>query len=421
MGPLSCVSVFNLFIVMASTNEYARKIFNSPTHAEPWLVASANDILQPDNWVFLTGKVHVDYRKILNTLFTRKALGIYLRIMESISRKHYAQWLADAEKDKSPKSIMMTSRALNMETSLSVFCGQHIPHKAIVEIEEKYWLITKALQLVNFPLNVPGTNVYNACQARKIAMKWLEGAAKSCKEYIKNGGEVECMLDAWVVEINAAKEKTGKEFSDREMAMVIFSFLFASQDAMSSGVIFLFQHLADRPEMLAKVREEQLRVRGDANTPMTLEMLDEMVYLKAFVKESLRLVPPVTMVPYKAIKPFPISPDYTVPAGSMVIPSIYPSLHDPEVFPEPEKLIPERWMDPESTANNSPKSYLVFGSGPHRCIGIEYANMHMACAIGTAAILMDWDHQRTPDSDDTEMIATVFPKDGCLLSFSPRN
>jgi len=338
-----------------------------------------------------------------------------------VSRRHYAEWLVSAEKDKSPKSIMMTSRALNMETSLSVFCGKHIPPHAIAEISEKYWLITKALQLVNFPLNVPGTNVYNACQARKIAMKWLEAAANASKEYINNGGEVECMLDAWVVEINAAKEKTGKEFSDREMAMVIFSFLFASQDAMSSGIIFLFQHLADRPDMLAKVREEQLRVRGDANTPMTLEMLDEMTYLKAFVKESLRLVPPVTMVPYKATKAFPISPNYTVPAGSMVIPSIYPSLHDPEVFPEPEVLKPERWLDPESKANNSPKNFLVFGSGPHKCIGIEYANMHMACAMGTAAILMNWDHHRTSDSEDTEMIATVFPKDGCLLTFSPRN
>jgi sterol 22-desaturase len=216
--------------------------------------------------------------------------------MDSVTRKHFAQWLVDAEKDNSPKSIMMTARALNMETSLAVFCGSHIPYKAIAEINEKYWLITKSLQLVNFPLNIPGTNVYNACQARKIAMKWLESSAKSSKEHIKNGGEVECMLDAWVVEINAAKEKNGRDFSDREMAMVIFSFLFASQDAMSSGVIYLFQHLADRPEMLAKVREEQQRIRGDPNTPMTLEMLDEMVYLKAFVKESLRLVPPVTMV-----------------------------------------------------------------------------------------------------------------------------
>ncbi|KAH9846586.1 hypothetical protein C2E23DRAFT_863880, partial [Lenzites betulinus] len=74
-GALSALSVFNIFIVMASSNEYSRKILNSPTHAEPCLVYSAKQILRPDNWVFLTGKVHVDYRRVLNGLFTRKALG----------------------------------------------------------------------------------------------------------------------------------------------------------------------------------------------------------------------------------------------------------------------------------------------------------------------------------------------------------
>lgn len=82
------------FIVMASTNEYARKILNSPTHAEPCLVHSAKQVLIPENWcvyiklhnrgypsednnyrVFLTGKEHVEYRRGLNSLFTRKALG----------------------------------------------------------------------------------------------------------------------------------------------------------------------------------------------------------------------------------------------------------------------------------------------------------------------------------------------------------
>jgi hypothetical protein len=81
------------FIVMASSNEYARKILNSPQYAEPCIVASGRQILSPGNWyqfpiflclllltfihrrVFLTGKKHVDYRRPLNCLFTRKALG----------------------------------------------------------------------------------------------------------------------------------------------------------------------------------------------------------------------------------------------------------------------------------------------------------------------------------------------------------
>ncbi|KIK47971.1 hypothetical protein CY34DRAFT_73029 [Suillus luteus UH-Slu-Lm8-n1] len=420
-GALSAISVFNIFIVMASSNEYSRKILNSPAHAEPCLVHSAKQILMPDNWVFLNGKSHVEYRKVLNTLFTRKALSIYIGIQDAITRQHFSQWLVNAQKDPSPQSIMMTARNLNMITSLRVFCGNHIPEHGAIEISEKYWDITQALELVNFPLAVPGTKVYRAIQARKIAIKWLELAASKAKTAIANGCEPECMLDEWVKELEAPGYKGRKDFSDREMAMVVFSFLFASQDAMSSGLIYGFQHLADNPDILAKIREEQYRVRaGDVDKPITLEMLDQMPYLKAFVKESMRVKPPVTMVPYRTTKPFPISNDYTVPVNSMVIPSFYNSLHDPSVFPEHDKLIPDRWLDPNSSANTNPRNYLVFGSGPHKCVGIEYATMNIGLVLATASVLMNWEHHITPESDQVQIIATLFPKDGCLMKFTPR-
>jgi C-22 sterol desaturase len=111
-------------------------------------------------------------------------------------------------------------------------------------------------------------------------------------------------------------------------------------------------------------------------------------------------------VPYKTTRPFPISPTYTVPAGSMVIPSVYPSLHDPEVYPSPKEFLPNRWLDPNSSANQNPKNYLIFGSGPHKCLGIEYALMHMACVLGTASVLMDWEHVRTAESEKVLVMAT---------------
>ena len=65
-GALSAISVFNMsvlfilhsvltpsfasFIVMASSNEFSRKILNSPTYAEPCLVHSAKQILRADSW-----------------------------------------------------------------------------------------------------------------------------------------------------------------------------------------------------------------------------------------------------------------------------------------------------------------------------------------------------------------------------------
>ena len=98
-------------------------------------------------------------------------------------------------------------------------------------------------------------------------------------------------------------------------------------------------------------------------------------------------------------KAFPISDDYTVPSGSMVIASIYPSVHDPEVFPEPSKLLPERWLDPNGSANQNPKNYLIFGNGPHRCIGLEYAQMNIMIVLADAVMLMDFEHVVTPRSD----------------------
>lgn len=215
-----------------------------------------------------------------------------------MAREFFADWLKRCKETGKALNFMVPARDLNMRTSLKVFCGPHIPENAVQEIQDKYWLITNALELVNFPLALPGTKVYKAIQARKIAVKWLANAARLSKISMAEGNEPTCLLDRWVMELDKPELKGNqKQFTDRQMALVILSFLFASQDAMSSGIIYAFQHFADYPEIVQKVREEQHRVRGgDYARPMTLEMIDEMPYLKAAVRESLRLKPPVCMV-----------------------------------------------------------------------------------------------------------------------------
>ncbi|BGP67982.1 Cytochrome P450 61 [Rhodotorula toruloides] len=415
--PLASVSVFNIFIVIASTTDYARKILNSSSATEPCLVRSAKQILLPENWVFLNGKVHNEYRKGLNVLFTPKALEIYLRVQDQIYRKFFNSWLADPTPGFQP--YQMKFRDLNMMTSLRVFCGSYISETGAQEISDKYWLITQALELVNFPFAFPGTKVWNACKAREVAVKHLSKAAADSKAAMKAGKEADCLLDAWVEQIIAGKVR---EYSDKEMALVLLSFIFASQDAMSSSITFAFQLLADHPAVLAKIREEQSRVRaGDLDSPMSLSWLEQMPYTNAVTKEVLRYRPPVIMVPYLAKKDFPINDEYTVPKGTMIIPSFWNSLHDPEVYPDPEDFIPERWMPGGANADGGDsKNWLVFGAGAHKCIGQNYVYMHMSAVIGSAAMLMDWEHERTPESDEIQIIATLFPKDGCRLKFSRR-
>ncbi|ORX39064.1 putative C-22 sterol desaturase [Kockovaella imperatae] len=432
-GALSAVSVFNIFIVLGSSNDMARKILNSPTYAEPCLVHAAKKVLLPENWVFLHGKPHADYRKSLNVLFTRKALSMYLPVQERIYHDYFNKWMSDP----SPAHpYMRKMRDLNMETSLSVFLGPYLTQAQKQEINDKYWLITLALELVNFPFAFPGTKVYNAIKARELVMKYLRAASAASKIRMEDpNAQSECLLDEWTkAMIQSRRGANGdgeeakllsREYSDHEIGMVVLSFLFASQDAMSSAIVYAFQLVADHPEVLAKIREEQYRVRGnDVDAPLTLDLLDDMVYTQATIKEVMRLRPSVIMVPYMTTKKFPITKDYTVPKGTMLIPVFWNSLHDETCYPEPDSFNPDRWLKNEDgsepLAESKPQNFIVFGSGPHKCIGGAYANMHLVATLGTASILMDWKHERTPDSDEIQVIAGIFPKDDLLMQFTPR-
>lgn len=55
-----------------------------------------------------------------------------------------------------------------------------------------------------------------------------------------------------------------------------------------------------------------------------------------------------------------------IPAGVEVIVCIQTMNRNPDVFPNPESFIPERF---ENSSNISPFSYLPFSAGPRNCIG----------------------------------------------------
>jgi len=204
-------------------------------------------------------------------------------------------------------------REINVAVSCNTFCGNYISKKAVREISVNYWRITAAMELVNFPIVLPFTKIWYGIQARKIVLREFEACAAKSRVRMLKKEPITCMMDAWIREMIDAKEyaelpeeiKKGsdapapiliRDFSDSEIAQTFLSFLFASQDATSSAITWLFQYVADNPGIIEKVREEQLVVRGgDRNKRITLEMAEQMEYTRCVVKETLRMRPPVLM------------------------------------------------------------------------------------------------------------------------------
>ncbi|KAI1934126.1 RNA polymerase C-22 sterol desaturase [Ophidiomyces ophidiicola] len=438
-GELSCVSVFHKFVVIASTRDMARKVFNSPAYVKPCVVDSAHKLLGKTNWVFLDGKEHVEYRKGLNGLFTRSALSMYMPQLDEVYERYFHLFLEESKKnDFQPRPWMPYLRELMCALSCRTFIGHYMTDAAVKKIADDYYLITAALELVNFPIILPFTKSWYGKKAADMVLGEFSKCAAKSKVRMAAGGDVTCIMDAWVKQmIDSARyrEKLAqgiqvtdsdkpshllRDFTDYEIAQTVFTFLFASQDATSSASTWLFQIMADRPDILNKVREENLAVRnGDPNGKITLEMLDQMTYTRAVIKETLRYRPPVIMVPYMTKKDFPITPNYTLPKGCMIVPSVWPATHDPDAYTDPETFDPDRWITGD--AEKASKNWLVFGTGAHYCLGQTYAQLNLMAMVGKASILMDWEHHATPISEDIKVFATIFPRDDCPLVFRSRS
>lgn len=437
-GPLSCVSVFHKFVVIASTRDMARKVFNSPTFVKPCVVDVAHKLLGADNWVFLDGKAHVDFRKGLNGLFTRQALESYLPGQEDVYNHYFKKFInITKEAGGKPVPFMPQFRELMCAVSCRTFVGHYISDEAVQKISDDYYLITAALELVNFPIILPYTKTWYGKKAADMVLDEFAKCAAKSKVRMAAGGEVTCLMDGWIkAMINSQRwreaQENGKaddldkphpllrDFTDMEISQTLFTFLFASQDATSSATTWLFQTAAQRPDVLDRVREENLKVRnGDINAAVNMDQLESMKYTRAVVKELLRYRPPVIMVPYLTKKPFPITPTYTIPKGSMVVPTTYLSLRDPEVYENPDEFDPERYYSGDAEEKGA-KNFLVFGTGPHYCIGQTYAQLNLALFLGKASLLMDWKHHPTPKSEDIKVFATIFPMDDCPLTFEER-
>lgn len=90
---MSCVSVFHKFVVITSTRDMARKIFNAPQFVKPCVGDAAYKLLRPENWVFLNGRAHVDCRKGLNGICTRKALELSFPILEQVHESYFDRFV----------------------------------------------------------------------------------------------------------------------------------------------------------------------------------------------------------------------------------------------------------------------------------------------------------------------------------------
>jgi cytochrome P450 len=170
------------------------------------------------------------------------------------------------------------------------------------------------------------------------------------------------------------RDEAGEGFTDKEVRDQVMTLMFAGHDTSTSTLTFMMHELARHPDAVAKLCEEQDLVLG-GEAPDIDRLEREMPYLEMVLDEVLRLYPPAWIGPRRAVRDFEFI-GHPISRGAYVNYCSWASHRLPEVFPDPEAFIPERFSR-ERKAALPRGAYVPFGGGRRICIGKRFGQVEV--------------------------------------------
>ena len=207
----------------------------------------------------------------------------------------------------------------------------------------------------------------------------------------------------------------------------VIEILFGGVDTISNTMQWVIYMMARNPDKQAILRQEVLSVLGEQNhaSPDTIA---QMPYLRAWVRETLRLYPPLMILTRITSKDLILS-GYQIPAGTELHLLAYQMSRDESVFDEPNVFRPERWLRGKKVSLQNRKfleakevfSSLPFGFGTRMCIGRRIAELELHLLL--ARIVQQFEIRYPADADDVEPFfrGLMIPDRPVRVKFVDRN
>ncbi|KAI4304473.1 hypothetical protein MLD38_039977 [Melastoma candidum] len=412
------------FILFVGDTHLSHLIFNNVRPDAFHLIGHpfGKKLFGDHNLIYLMGQEHKDLRRRIAPNFTPSALSTYTSLQQLIILDHLRSWVSSSSGNPIP--LRVPARDLNLETSQTVFVGPYLSDDDRLTFAADYNLFN--VGLMKLPFDLPGFAFRKARLAVGRLVDTLSACTAKSKARMEKGEEPRCLIDFWMQETvketlaaREAGEGPPPHSDDKEIGGHLFDFLFASQDASTSSLLWAVTLLDQHQDVLAKVREEVAAVWSwESDTLITAEQLRGMKYTEAVAREVIRYRAPATMVPHIAAKDFKLTETYTIPKGTIVFPSVFESSF--QGFPEADRFDPERFLEGRQEDREYKKYFLAFGWGAHQCVGQRYALNHLMLFIAMFSTLVEFERARSEGCDDIAYVPTIIPRDECRVRLRMR-
>lgn len=216
-----------------------------------------------------------------------------------------------------------------------------------------------------YPMNLPTT--YTGIRLHAI---------KACQSYSQASEDKRADQKSLIAKLwthHRSQKESGMD--DLDIASECADHLLAGIDTTSDTLMFLIWSLS-RPgneefqqKLIKEVRQIPAEALNASGIPRA-DVCDKLPYVDAVIKETLRLYAPLPGSEPRSL-PTSIAIDgYVLPPRTTVSISPYALHRNPDVFNEPLKFNPDRWLESKGLAEMR-KWFWAFSSGGRMCIGMQ--------------------------------------------------
>ncbi|MEZ0351368.1 cytochrome P450 [Mycobacterium sp. pR1184] len=186
----------------------------------------------------------------------------------------------------------------------------------------------------------------------------------------------------------------GSTMSHKEIGDELLALLAAGHETTASTLAWAFERISRHPALLAQLVEE---ADGDGNELRQATIL-EVQRARTVIDFAGRHVYPQT---YQL-------GEWAIPGGYSIIVGIAQIHDNPDVFPDPGRFDPQRFIGNKPSA----LSWIPFGGGTRRCVGAAFANMEMDVVLRTVLRHFTIETTDAPGERWHSRGVAFIPKDG---------
>ncbi len=368
-GDTLLLPALNGTLVMVSAPSEIQQVFSAdPDTFVPFGLDSFVPLLGERSLLALSGARHRRERKLLTPPFHGARMRAYGRMIQRAALAAMEKW-----RPGQVFTMQTSTQWISLEVILRAVFGVQDDRRVEefrTAILDMVAASSPSLMFFKF-LRRPwgGLSPYNRFVAviqRMEALIYGEIAARR--------GRPEAIGEDILSMMLAARAEDGSGMSDVELRDELMTLLFAGHETTGVALAWACYWLQRNPAALDRLRADVDALGGDPDP----EALAKLPYLEAVCSETLRLHPIAPDVPRSLAKPLEVGGYLLEPPLSVDVSTTVLHRRE-ELYPEPDKFRPERFLERRFSAFE----YTPFGGGHRRCIGAAFATYEMKLVLAT--------------------------------------